>query len=241
MRIVVTAVVALFGVLTLSLPVVAAPCVSGSLQDYIGLAAGCTIGGATFSDFVELAPPAGATPISPTAIAVTPLGDPSNPGFLFGLNVVAGPGEFQDVFFGFQVADSLIGASLAMTDASASGDGSVTAIEDICQGAGFIGIACAGEATTLITFAVEGDSQTTEAVSFPSVSLLGVLVDFGIDGGLDGTGELGTATLTFQTARATPVPEPSSVALFCLATSALWLGFRSARPGPIPVRRTQRS
>lgn len=224
-----SAVVAVLAIVCMSIhaaPAYAIVCAPGSLQDYVDLSAGCTIGPVTFSDFVVLSPPAGATPISPTTISVTPLGDPSNPGFVFGVNVVAGAGEFFDVFFGFQVTDSLIGASLSMDGAAAAGDGAVTVVEDLCAGGVFTGLACSGDPATMIVFAIEGDTQATENSSLPSASLLGVLADIGVDGGLIGTGQLGTTTLRFETGVTTTVPEPPSLVVVLAAGIALWFGRR---------------
>lgn len=226
MRLVVIAVALILALSFPSPPVFAAPCAPGTLQDYIDLGSGCTIGSVTVSEFVELAPPAAATPIAPTAINVAPLVDASNPGLMFRLNALAGPGQFLDAFFGFRLTDAVVGASLAVAGASATGDGAVTVIEDLCRGAQLIGVACGGETTTLITFAIDGDTNLTEAASFASVPLLGVLADIGVDGGLDGSGALETVILRFQTA-ATTVPEPSTLALLALAVIVLWLGQRS--------------
>lgn len=234
MRSAVVAVAAMLCLSILAPQAFAAACAPGSLQDYIDLGAGCTIGALTFSDFVELSPPAGATPISPTTITVTPLADSSNAGFVFGVGVVAVAGQFFDAFFGFLVTDSLVGASLAMDGAAATGDGAVTVVEDLCAGGVFSGLACSGDPSTMIVFAVEGDSQTTENSSFPSVALLGVLADIGVDGGVIGTGALETVTLRFETGVTTAVPEPPSFVLFAAAGIAAWFSRRRvlARPHP---------
>ena len=227
MRIAVLVAVAVLCVSLATSPVGAAPCAPGTLQDYIDLSTtGCTIAAVTFSDFTQLSPPAGATAISPAAITVTPLVDPSNPGLLLTLDVVVTAAEFLDAFFGFQVAGGLAGASLAMGGASATGDGAVTVIEDLCQGAAFSGLACAGDPATQIVFATELASDTTEAIAFPAVALLGVLTDIGVDGGPTGDAELATVTLRFATGSAA-VPEPPALVLLPVVLLAAWLGRRS--------------
>jgi hypothetical protein len=229
-RFVVFAIIVILGMALVTLPALAAPCAPGTLQDYIDLAAGCTIGSATFSNFSELSPPAGATPIPAAAIGVTPIVDPASPGLLLTLNVAATTGEFLDAFFGFQVADTLGGASATMAGASAGEDGAVTLIEDLCLGAAFVGVACGGDPVTQILFAIDGDGDTAEATSFPGVGLLGVLADIGVDGGLFGSAGLATATLRFETGAAGPVPEPPSIFLLWPAiVAAVWFGYRSPR------------
>lgn len=226
--------------LSLSGPALAAPCASGTLQDYIDLGAGCTIGGVTFSNFTELTPPIGATAISPAAIGVTPLSSPSNPGLLLTLDITATAGQFLDAFFGFGVSDTLTGASLTMAGATATGDGAVTVIEDLCRGAAFIGVVCPGDSTTQIVFATELDSDTVEATSFPGVGLLGVLADIGVDGGPTGSAELATVTLRFETGTAAAVAEPSSLVLLPLAMLAAWLRRRAPLARAVGLRARSR-
>ena len=239
MRIALLLVVAVLSVSTLSGPALGAPCASGTLQDYIDLGAGCTIGAVTFSNFTELAPPIGATAISPAAIGVTPLASASNPGLLLALDITVTAGQFLDAFFGFQVSDTLTGASLVMAGASATGDGAVTVIEDLCRGATFSGVVCPGDSSTQIVFATEVDSDTAEATSFPGVGLLGVLADIGVDGGPTGSAELATVTLRFETGAAA-VAEPSSLVLLPLAMLAAWLRRRAPLPQAVGLRARSR-
>ena len=197
----------------------AAPCAPGSLQSYIDALAGCEIGAVTVSDFFELSPPTGATPIDPSTITVTPLAD----GLQLGFSAAATAGEFFDVFFGFLAADTLGGVSLAINGVSATADGSVSAIEDLCHGAAFVGLSCGGTTSQLVALALAGDTQATDSTTFPPVTLLGVLGDIGIDGALDGSATLETATFRFQSGTTAAVPNPPSALLLSLAIVGCWL------------------
>lgn len=200
----------------------ATPCVSGSLQDYINLAAGCDIGGVTFSGFAVAPGQAAATPIDPNLIVVTP-GSASDPGFAFAIGVVAGAGELFEAFFHYQMLAApgaeITGASLALGASSATGDGVVTAVQDLCLGGTFDPtqpVGCTGTALSLIALEAEGISLGDSAL-FAGVSVIDVFMDFVVDGGLFGSATLGSGTTQSGTTGGNPVAEPSTLALTLLA------------------------
>lgn len=211
----------------------AAPCVPGTLQDYFDLVDGCEIGVTSFSDFHDVAGPAGSTPIDPTLIQVTPNGSASHPALLFTLNQAVTAPDFLDNVFHFLVTGApgvgFRGARAALTGASASGDGAVTLVEDLCVGGiffPFVGpIGCSSLPDLLIPFATEAFSDTDVGTTFFfPVGLLDVYADFGIDGGLSGAAALVSATLAFAV-----VPEPPVLVLLTLALAALAVAARRRR------------
>ena len=116
--------------------VLAAPCLPGTLADYISLGS-CEIGATQFAGFASLSDlPAGSTPIPATAIAVTPLMAIANPGFTFTLNAAASASEILSTLIQFQVLAgvglTLGGGSAAIAGSSATGDGVSLLIEDLC-------------------------------------------------------------------------------------------------------------
>ena len=199
-------------------------CAPGTLLDYVGLgASGCTVGDVTFSDFLQLAIPGAATLIPASAIGVTPVLAVGEAGLAFDVGVAVSSGEFLDTRFRFRVNDTLGGATLAMTGASATGDGAVSVVEEICLGAPF-GPACGGAALAppLGVFAVDGIADLSDSGTFASASLLGVIADVGVDAGETGTAALELVTLRFQTGASTPpaVPGPSPLVLLVAAGAA---------------------
>jgi hypothetical protein len=192
----------------------AAPCVPGSLTNYLAVGS-CSIDTATFSAFNLVTPlPTGATPIGTDAISVTPFSSASGVGFQFGFDVDASAGILRELLFGYQVsATGLTGAGLAMTGATAVDDGVVTAVEDVCIGGQFSGglASCSGLRDANIVFAIDGDQLLTSALLFASTSFLGIVNDIAIDGGTSGRAALGgNVTNTFNVAA---VPEPTTVLL----------------------------
>jgi hypothetical protein len=210
---------------------VSAPCSSGSLADYIALgSSGCTIGAASFSDFAALPVPAAATPIAPTAVIVLPFeAGPDEPGLRFLVDVSASASEFLDVAIGYLVsAPSLVRATLALEDTAVTGDGVVTAIEDLCFGGPFAGgpLGCTGASSdTLIAFDVGDDAELAVGLDFGPVAALGVVTDLGVDGGLGGSAALSAATNRFL------VPEPTTAVLLAAGALALALARRTALRG----------
>ncbi|MCC6193108.1 MAG: PEP-CTERM sorting domain-containing protein [Burkholderiales bacterium] len=208
-------------------PLVAAnPCVSGSLQDYIDLLAGCEVGATTFANFFVAPGQSGATPIDPTLIDVAPGGSVSDPALVFTFDANAVGVELFEAFFHYSVAAgagvALNGASLALSGASASGLGAVTAVQDLCLDGTFQGgvpLDCTGTPLTLIAFAIDGDSGNDSAL-FANASLVDVFVDFVVDGGLFGAAALGSGTSQYATTASTPVPEPPTLSLILLALAA---------------------
>lgn len=207
-----------FAVLLISLAMAswAGPCVQGTLADYVNLgASGCTIGpnAVLYQNFTVSSGQFGATPIDPAAVTITPFGAGLNSGFEVSVNVAATAMEMFEAFFNFQVMGSqLTIASLELGQSSATGDGAVSAIADICVDRLFAGIgSCAGTQKTLVTLVTESFSQLLDAQDPPG-SFFDIFVDLDIDGGLGGgTAQGGVAKLTI-----TQTPEPGSVALFTL-------------------------
>jgi hypothetical protein len=206
----------------------AAPCVPGSLQDYIDLgSAGCTIGPSLFSSFEALPLLPGAAAIAPFAIMVAPEDVPLRPTLRLDLTRSAGPAEILQTFFQFNVSDgALIGKQLSMSGSGASGDGVVTVVEELCMGGPFpasVFAGCAQAPETLVLFQIEGDSVTAVRAPLATADFLGVRMDITIDGG-----PAGTATLAGVTNRFESIPEPSGALVMLSGLATLWVARRRA-------------
>ena len=111
----------------------AAPATPGTLSDYLALGSGgATIDSTLFSDFSLLPNQTGATPISPAAVQVTPIGfGTGNPGFVFTLNRNASATDLYELKFEYKISDvAITAASVSIEGASTTGDGAVTSILD---------------------------------------------------------------------------------------------------------------
>jgi hypothetical protein len=167
--------------------------------------------------------PAGSTPIASSAITVVPLVSPGNPGFTFVLNAVAGAGEVLSILIQFQaMAAAFTGASAAIGGAGIGGDGVALNIEDLCIDGTFANPPsdCGGTPATLLAFADANGSQLLDSITFGPATLLDVVVNFIIDGGLTGSASLESGTVQFVTG-ANGIPEPSTLALVLLAALLL--------------------
>jgi hypothetical protein len=190
-------------------PVLASPCLPGTLQDYVNLGMpGCEAGVASFSGFVVLPGEFLAMPVDPDTITVTPVGGAFNPGLQFGINTLAIAGELFESFFRFTVAGELSAASLLLGPGTVTGDGAAIAVEDLCVNGSFVGndpLGCSGSADT----AIVARTETSEFLLDQKPIIGGffdILVDISIDGGLAGTASLDNVTVQFVS----PVPEPST-------------------------------
>jgi hypothetical protein len=190
----------------------AAPvCASDTLEAYIALGS-CEIDSFVFSDFALLGIPFGATPIPADQVTVNPLNDASGVGLEFLLDVSASSGDFLDVSFGYNVAGAFSSAALAMTGATATDDGSVTAIKNFCVDAPF-SFSC----PALIVSAFDpglGLDDLLETTAFTTVLMLGIIDDIAVDGTF-GTAAL-SGSVANQFGRGTvvaPIPEPSTLLL----------------------------
>jgi PEP-CTERM motif len=204
----------------------AGPCLPDSLQGYLNLASPCTLGGADFGDFDLLAGQNGATPINPALIQVTPLGGPLI-GFQFTVNQDAGGGDLFESIFSYTASLATFStAQLLMAGATATGDGVVTVVEDVCVGSLFgpgISGCPAGAQRTNIVFAIEGDSDNSESAVFPPNTFLNVVNDLAVDGGLAGTASVASFTNLFAAAPAqTVVPEPATGLLLAAGLGVVW-------------------
>lgn len=212
----------------------AAPlCAADTLTNYLSTGS-CSIGGATFSNFSLVTPlPTGAAPISTNSVIVLPFSTTTAVGFQFLFDVTSTAFQLNELLFGYLAsATGFTDATLAMPGAIATGDGVVTAVQDVCIGGAFttgsLG-GCPAVQDANIAFAIDGDQSLSETLSFMSTPLLGIVNDIAVDGGLGGNASLaGGITNSFTVA--TPVPEPATVTL--LATGIALL-LRSRRRGTV--------
>ncbi len=177
----------------------------GTLQDYInGGSTGFQIGDKLFYDFTYVPSGVGATPIPATAITVTPITTPGDPGFQFNAGWTAGPGQILDSFIGFQV--KVLPGGNAINDVSASMDGFATApngvvavAETIDLNEKFVG--------TLLLHANGGTTDSNELTFAPTLGILGVYKDISVNG------NSGFATVSSVTNQFSEVPVPPSALL----------------------------
>ncbi len=211
--------------MSLSAAAQAAPCVSGSVADYLALGAtGCSVGAVQFRDFTLPAILGPATPVDAAVVTLAPLFTPTGVGLSLLSTLAAGAGSFLELRLGFNASvatGAITRARIDLGGASATGDGVTTLIEDLCVGSAFDdpgNLACIGSTSTLVTVATEGFTQDSDALDLaPEVKTLGVVADLGVDGGLGGASTFTAGTLLFST-----VPLPSTLAL--LGLGALGLG-----------------
>lgn len=189
----------------------AAACVNGTLADYIGLGAtGCEIGGSTLSEFGTLAVPFAATAIDAADIGVNPVaGGPFGFGldFIFGA-LTAGPGQLFEVLVGYSVSGAgVAGASARLDGATATDDGVVTLVTDLCRDGAFAAGpgTCNGAASpALVAFSASFDAVPLDQQAFDRSGRLSVIADIAIDGGQVGTASLVGAGNRFVAAAPTP-------------------------------------
>jgi hypothetical protein len=209
----------------------AAPlCGADSLTNYLSLGS-CSIGGATFSNFSLVTPlPTGATAVSTSSVIVLPFSTTTSVGFQFLFDITSTSFQLNELLFGYLAsASGFTDATLSIPGAIASGDGSVTAIQDLCIGGSFTPGSLAGCSATQganLAFAIDGDQSLSETLSFASAPVLGIVNDIAADGGLSGNASLaGGFTNSFTVA--SPVPEPATVSL--VAAGIVWLMRRRRR------------
>ena len=198
----------------------ASTCTNGTLASYIGLrSGGCTIGTNTLYDFQTISGTSGATPISTTEVAISPLGGSFNPGITASVDLTAGANIQLEALFTYRIAGTAyVSDSVTLAGSSETGDGAVTDVQNFCAGGifGSDGVTgCTGSAGSLLT--LDG-IQNQDSTAFGPASLLSVTDDFTFDGGLAGSASGGTITDRFSA-----VPEPFSYLLTDLGL-ALGLG-----------------
>jgi hypothetical protein len=203
----------------------AAPlCGADSLTNYLSLGS-CSIGGATFSNFSLVTPlPTGAAAVPTNSVIVLPFSTTTSVGFQFLFDVTSTSFQLKELLFGYLAsAAGFTDATISIPGATATGDGGVTAVQDLCIGGAFTPGSLSGCSSTQdanIAFAIDGDQSLSETLSFASVPLLGIVNDIAVDGGLNGNAALaGGFTNSFTVT--SPVPEPATVSL--VAAGIVWL------------------
>ncbi len=223
-------------------------CPSATLSDYIALSAsgGCSIAGSILSDFTLLPIPTGATQIPASQITVSPFVDASGPstldillGFGFAPSLTADPGALLDVVFGYNVTTPapVQFASLHLAGASATGDASVTALENLCLGSSF-SLACPGIITSVFDPGLGlDDLDETVGLLVPG-TLLGIVNDIGVGGGLTGSATLGGPVTNQFTTIAAPaaVPEPATGFLIAIGLGAVGVWRMRTRRQSLPTK-----
>ena len=205
------------------------PCLPGTLQSYINLGAGgCQSGAVQFGSFLAVPGQFGAAPIDPGQVQVTPGGSQFNPLLLLTLNRTATGAQLFESIFRFTAMGPLEDVSIALNSPTATGNGVVTGILDVCPGANFAGSSPAGCPKTpasLIAFKSASDAQLSAGTLVTPSSFFDVFVDLTVDGGLNGTATLSSAAVGISAA-----PEPSSVFLIAAGLGAIWV-WRRRRTG----------
>jgi hypothetical protein len=214
--------------LTLPRDGLAAPCVIGTLQNYLDLpAGGCQIGGLTVDNFDNWAISL-ATPIDNDLVEIVP----GSASLSFHLNEDAGPAFLQSRFFFTVAGGNPAAATLSLSGAAASGDGVVSSTVDICDDfPSNEPTNCLADHAILSVLQSELISDLGITQPLLVSSFFDVFVEISIDGAGTGSAALqGDTTLQFQA-----VPEPATLALVvsglaaCLARRRRTRRLRSAR------------
>ena len=219
----------------------AAPCPTASLATYIGLgAAGCTIGGLSFSGFAMLPPPTNA--VSSASITVTPIiVGATVVGVQFGVSPTASGGNYFDDLITYRVtglSTSLTGATVDFAGSSATGDAAVSVAAQLCLAGTFAGAdgvsgCTSGSTQNLAVIDLGFGPDPAYSLAFAPVGFLSVVSDLAYDSGsgfVEGSGStLSSGTNLFDFVAVRAVPEPSSGLLLALGALGLALAPRRRR------------
>ena len=204
-------------------------CVSGTLASYVALGtSGCALGSSSLSHFEILSGINLAVPIAPSDINVTPVMNAGGVGLMFSLSSNASGGNILEGLFSYSVSGGLYtGSTISASGTSASGNGAVTDIQNLCLGGSFgaDGVtACSTGHTGSLVLLGNGSMSTSFAASGP----LNVTDDLTFDSGGSGSGNMaagGVFTDSFTSA-ASNVPEPRTLSLLIAgALSAAFIKF----------------
>jgi hypothetical protein len=162
---------------------------------------------------------AGAIPISPSDITITPIGSAFDPGIIAATNAHAAAGVTLETLFSYRISgNTYTGSSINLAGSSSTGDGGVTDVQNSCAGGtfGLDGVSsCNGIPGSLVLLNSGNDSAT-----FAAVTSLSVTDDLTFDGGTTGSAIGGSITDRF-----TAVPEPFTFLLTAMGI-ALAFGLR---------------
>lgn len=113
-----------------------------------------------------------------------------------------------------------------MLEGTATGDGALTGILDVCGGGSFAGpgsLGCTGTPNSALAVLTADTSMPWDGVSFPRTGVLDLYADLTADGGLSGSAVLTSATIGLQT-----VPEPGAIAMTGAGLALLTLSRKRA-------------
>ncbi len=169
----------------------AAPCVPGSLQSYIALAAtGCSVGSVNYGSFEIVPGQTLASPIDPASVTVAPGGSTFNTLLLLTFNQTATDGDLLELIFRVRATGLLTASSVSLNSPIVSGNANVTGVLDVCAGGSFSGNSPGGCSTVSNTAVAAADAfgpnQLSDSLSFAPSSFFDIFFDVSIDGG--GTG-----------------------------------------------------
>lgn len=183
-------------------------CAPGTLTDYLGLdLEGCRLGNRVISNFSLDPLTQGASEINPNSVQVTPFAGGVTGSLLFTYNASAASAAVLESIFQLTVMPDTFApdkVDLQLIGATASGDGVVTGVVDLCAD-GIIGGLCQGNSQPIIALLSSADDLTLASAIIGPTTRYDLLHDVVADAGLLGTASLSSAHLTFTT-----VPEPGT-------------------------------
>ena len=189
------------------------------------LVGGCIVDDKLFDNFsyAVASQGGGATVPSASSITVTPLLTPFNPGLRFTSFWAAGPGSFADSTLGYTVTvlpgGNLITDNSLLMAGGHTGTG-IAAIEEVkCVGGTFADDCLGGNLVSLHTTHSAVAVVPFDRAVFAGVSVVDVVKNIGVVGGVDGTATI----TTFDQRYSEVVPEPGTLLLVGLALMSLRL------------------
>ena len=216
----------------------AAPCTTTTLDVYTTTLFSCTLDQFTFKDFLFAVPAfSGVTPLTASAITVTPTITTTVNGDLLGLqfsstgfSIGAGQSVTYDIRYNVDPQpDIIIEADDQLNTNTPVAPGFAIVLTKLCVGGQWLGVtpSCdvAGGVHTLTVFHMGSSTgnQLTDSVTFAAVNRVGYDNYIHLDGGAAGGG--GSSAIGGFSNVTVTVPEPSAIAMFL--TGAAFLALRS--------------